>query len=222
MKRHTFKAIAQVVFVLAIIAGLLGLIAGCSMDSPVRSDAPHLHEVFLDISDPTPNVIEAHLMRGFNSQRMLPPGTLVRFYTFAGNVQRVYEGGPIRNTDDFFEQVTVHVQKRIANSTKETETRTEKVLALVAVNAASRERYGVFLATDGGVEDLSRPVLQSVKESAQVLAENKSVAQIVVSGVLSQHQLRWTKWLEPLGGRAYVRSESDLGRSTPRYWEELP
>lgn len=222
MNRRTFKAIAQVVFVLAIIAGHLGLIAGCSMDTPVRSDAPHLHEVFLDLSDPTPNVIEAHLMRGFTSQRMLPPGTLVRFYTFAGNVQRVYEGGPIRNTDEFFEEVTVHVQKRIASSTKETETRTEKVLALAAENAASRERYGAYLASDGGVEDVSRAVLQSVKKSIQALAENKSVAQVVVSGVLPQHQLRWTKWLEPLGGRAYVRSVSDLGRSTPRYWEGTP
>ncbi len=222
MTRSKFKVLAAFCMALVVILGLLGLVAGCRMDTPVRSDAPHLHEVFLDLSDPTQDVIEMHLTRGFTSQRMLPPGTLVRFYTFAGSVQRVYEGGPIRNTDVFFEEVTVHVQKRIANTTKETETRTEKVLALAASNAVSRELYGLFIASDGGVEDLSRTVLQSVKQSANALAQNKGVAQVVISGVLSQHQLRWTNWLEPLGGRAYVRSESDTGRSTPRYWEELP
>lgn len=205
-------------FILALILIFSVLICGCNREVSPPPDSPNLVDVFVDVSDPTPDVVERNLEAAYSLQVRLPKGTLVRFYTFAKEVQRVCEGPPIRSLDEFRMSVSEPTLLRLKTDPREVDTHTEKVFEIGASNAVDRESYALYIASDGGFDDWSKPVIDLLHRSIASLAENVAVAQVVIIGVHARHQLRWARWLEPLGGAAFIRGVT-ADAKVPNYWE---
>lgn len=131
----------------------------------------------------------------------------VRTFAHAGEV--VFEGRRIAGRGEFNERIgsellKAHGRERIRG------THTELALERAADSVeASSNLCVVVLYTDGGIEDQSSVVIESIDKSVARLADCTQLVAIVVCGVLPQHRELWEDWLTPLGDKAYVRGTND-------------
>lgn len=187
---------------------------GCSGPPLPDAASRKLFELFGDESDRTEPVLVGHARRLFKAQRDTPDGYLVRIYAYANKVRRIYEGPPIRSRDGFNRLVA----SKFGRGKNEEETHTEKPLAIAAANSKGKESYAVYISSDGGQEDTSRSVMQSIQRSIGELKANKALRQVAFVGVDPKYQLQWERWTKPLDELRYVRG-SDDAFSIPHFWE---
>jgi len=195
-KKNTYTACAVVCTL---------LLTGCQSEET----EPVNLVVSVDVSSPSEERLTGYGTSLYRAQRKLGEDSSLSVRTFAHSGETVYEGPRIAGRGKYNERIGSELLKAHGKE-RERGTRSELSLERAADSVELSTLLTVaVLYTDGGVEDQSQVVRETIARSVERLAECKQLVAIVVWGVLPEHRDLWKDWLSPLGDRAYVRGSND-------------
>ena len=163
----------------------------------------------IDVSSPSEERLVKYGSILYHAQRGVGRDGALIVHAFDYTPEQVYEGTRLTSRAKFNERLGSEVLKSFEDES-EPGTRTELVLEAVVKDAKrSSLPTSILICTDGGIEDLSKPVLDSIASSFEELASLSHVEQVVIAGVLPEHRAQWKEWLAPLEARGKVRGLND-------------
>jgi len=160
--------------------------------------------LYVDLSNPTPEAVQANGYRGFLFQDDLSGNATVKITLFAHRLEVIYDS-EARLTRKQYHALLTKAIPRVRPETTLPGTRIEKVFADAAANLPT-EPFAICIATDGGVEDASEPVLRSLRTNVSLITSSPHFRGLYVIGVLQNHRQWWT---DLLGPKAIVKGEFD-------------
>ena len=180
---------------------------GCT---PITPQAPVQAIFAIDVSCPAKARLIAYASMVYRVQRSLPPGSKESILIFGHRSQIVYEGGRILGRDTFDEDIGKYLSQSHAVLTQPGTSFDCLFEAIASEVKQTGKPCVIVIATDGGMEDQSSPVMKDLDHAFTYLS-HQQLEGIALVGVNPAFRSEWKGWLRPLGDLARVRGMQDAG-----------
>lgn len=190
---------------------LLALLCSHGCDSAkVDALSPTNLQIAIDVSDRNTQRLVAYANAAYRVQRRADETATVRIYEFAHDIELIYEGPPIKGRNNFNLRVASKLST-LGSKMLRSGTRTHLAFRVLGNDCALRsgERL-LVLFTDGGIEDRSPEVQDSLRLTSKHLASADGVKLVIFAGVNQEWRGQWEDWLSPMGRRGLVRGLNDM------------